>query len=102
MNEVAGLFISFLWLFGALLFWPALKFLVKMAVDKLYLLKWIFWAQVILLIASFSLVQYYKMAGYNDWMHSLMFPYVVGAISWVAVIIALFAMGISSRQKNTQ
>ena len=100
MREIAEFFVSFIWLFGALLFWPALKFLLKVPAEKLKFIKWLFWLQVFWLAVSFSMVQYYRLAGYKDWLHSLMLPYIVGAISWAAVIVALFVIGLSSKSKS--
>ncbi len=102
MKEAAEYFTSYIWLFGALAFWPGLKYLVKVNPNKLTPLKWLFWLQVFWLVVTFGLVQYYKISGYQDWMHGLILPYVVGAISWVSVIVALLATGIRSKLQNRE
>ena len=47
MKELATFFLYGLWVFGALLLWPMMKFLIKVSSEKLRILKWLFWAIVI-------------------------------------------------------
>ena len=102
MKELAEVYISALWVFGALTIWPLLRFGAKISAEKLRILKWIFWLQVFWLAASYGAIQYYRIGGYQDWLHSLMLPYVVGAISWVAVLAALVEMGLQNRKTLNQ
>lgn len=99
MKELAEVYISALWVFGALTIWPLLRYGAKISAEKLSILKWIFLLQVFWLVASYGAIQYYRIAGYQDWLHSLMLPYVVGAISWVAVLAGLVEMGLQNKKE---
>ena len=100
MKEIAIYIFNYFWMFGALLFWPSFKFLLKIPSEKINTLKWLFWLQVFWLVASYATIQYYRIAGYKDWLHSLILPYAVGLISWIAVIIALFFIGFKNKKKS--
>jgi len=102
MKELAEVYIFALWVFGALAIWPLLRFVAKISAEKLRILKWLFWLQVFWLIASYGAIQYYRIAGYEDWLHSLMLPYVVGAISWLAVLAGLMEMGLRNKKRLNQ
>jgi hypothetical protein len=102
VKELAEFYISALWVFGALTIWPLLRFAAKISAEKLRILKWGFWLQVFWLIASYGAIQYYRIAGYQDWSHSLMLPYVVGAISWIAVLVGLVEMGLQNKKRLNQ
>ncbi|MFW2437745.1 MAG: hypothetical protein ACN4GR_00050 [Arenicellales bacterium] len=93
MKDIGELFLIGFWLFGALCFWPVMRFLVKFSVDRLRGLKWQFWLQVIGLAATFGLVHYYRVAGYRGWLHALMLPYIVGFLGWAVALLLLMLMG---------
>jgi hypothetical protein len=99
MIDIATTLASYCWIFGALAVWPTLKFLVGVPSDRLCVLKWLFWLQVFWLLVSFLVVYYYRTAAHPNWLDSLLFPYLVGTISWLTVITALLALIYQSKRK---
>jgi len=97
MKDIGELFLIYFWLFGALCFWPIMRFLVMCSIERLHGLKWQFWLQVIGLAVTFGLVHYYRVAGYRDWLHAQMLPFVVGFLGWVAALLSLMVMGLRRR-----
>ncbi len=99
MKDLATIFINYFWVFGALMIWPILNYWTKVPFEKLRILMWLFWLQVFWLLASYVAIQYYRIAGYEDWLHGLILPYLVGAISWLLVVAGLLEMGFGSNKK---
>ena len=96
MKEMIEILMAIVWLFGSLCFWPIFKFFIKSDSYGVKWFKWQFWFNVFGLVFGFSLVQYYYFIGNEDWLHSLILPYAIGAISWIMAFFILVTIGVSS------
>ena len=83
-------FLSWFWMFGALLCWPVMRFLVRYSPQELQELKWQFWLQIAGLTITYGLVLYFKQTPSHDWLHSLLLPHVVGILGWITALVILF------------
>ena len=77
-------------LFSGLFFWPLFRRWLILGDPRILWLRTVFFGHIILLLASFGLVYFYWASGNRDWLHSLLFPYAVGALSVVASLVVLF------------
>ena len=91
---------SFIVVFGALPVWPVMKFVVRLPPERLCVLKWIFLLQVFWLLVSLAAIHYYHAADMTDWLRDSVYPYIIGAVSWLTVIAALLSLGISRKRKT--
>jgi len=98
MKDIATYIMYFFWVFGALSVWPILKFWAKQPKEKINYIKWLFWVQIFWLIVSYIIINYYRSIGNQDWIHTLILPYFVGAVSWGVVILALLVIGAKSKR----
>ncbi|MGB5540715.1 MAG: hypothetical protein WBO37_11540 [Gammaproteobacteria bacterium] len=90
----------YLLVFGALLVWPILRLRGKLPPDRLCVLKWLFWLQIFWLTVSVLATHYYHMADFKDWLHGAVYPYFVGAVSWLTVLAALLSLYFRSKRKD--
>lgn len=97
MNEVGQTSLLLLVLFGALFFWPVMRFVVKAPEEKIRSLKWQFWLQILGLSSTFALAQYYRVSGYRDWIHAFTLPYLVGVIGWFVALGLIISISIKLR-----
>jgi len=101
MKEYTGTILVCLWLYGALVFWPVMRFLLHFPADKLRELKWQFWLQAVGLTATLGLVRYFRQTPLYDWLHSMLLPYVVGSLGWITALVILLAMAMQGKKSGS-
>lgn len=90
LQEALSVFSALLLLFGALAFWPLVRFGSGIADGPAVLLKWQFYTHIMLLAGSLVLLQYFYVIGHPARMHLQILPYAIGGLSWIAALIILF------------
>ena len=100
MKEATEILIAIGWLFGALVVWPTMRFWIRSEANQVNWLRWQFSFHIVALIAAFCLVQYSYFTGNKDWLHSMVLPYFVGAISWLAALVILFSFRFSRQSSS--
>lgn len=83
---------DFILVFGALLVWPLMRLGCRHSPERFNILKWIFLLQVFWLVTSLLAVLYVHKADTLSWMRDYYYAEIVGAVSWVTVLIALLAL----------
>jgi len=99
-RELSSTGIGYLLVFGALLIWPAMRFGGGLPPERLCVLKWLFLQQVFWLLVSLLVIHYYHHTDIRDWLHGFVYPYVVGAVSWLTVLAALLSLGFQLKKKS--
>ena len=99
INQLSTTGIGYLLVFGALLVWPAMKFGGRLPPERLCVLKWLFLQQVFWLLVSLLVIHYYHHADMRDWLQDFVYPYVVGAVSWLTVLAALLSLGFQVKKR---
>lgn len=94
MREAFDIFTILLLLFGGLAFWPLVRFGAGVAGGASDLLKWQFYTHIMLLSASFVLVQYYHAIEHPDRLNLQILPYAIGGLSWASGLLILFGSGL--------
>jgi hypothetical protein len=100
INALSTMGIGYLLVFGSLLVWPAMKFGSRFPPERLCVLKWLFLQQVFWLLVSLLVIHYYHNADMRDWLRGFVYPYVVGAVSWLTVLAALLSLGFQLKKKT--
>lgn len=100
MNPTLEIAFILTWLFGALVFWPMMRFALNYPPQLLVGFKLQFFIQLIGLVVGFCLVYYYWASGNRDWLHAWIFPYSAGLLGWIAAIVAFCALAAKRREKG--
>ena len=94
MREAFDIFTILLLLFGGLAFWPLVRFGAGVTGGASDLLKWQFYTHIMLLSASFVLVQYYYAIEHPDRISMQILPSAIGGLSWASGLLILFGSGL--------
>jgi len=100
MKEILSTILAVLILFGGLIMWPWMRKVLGVDDRRVKWLKTLFFTHIVLLVASFALV-YYSYLTSPDWLHSLILPYFIGALSLIVSFILLVAGKSGRRDANS-
>jgi small-conductance mechanosensitive channel len=78
------------WIFGGLLMWPWMRAVLERTDRRLRWLKFVFWGHLILISLAFVFVAYASRTYQRDWEYSLIYPYLIGALSLLLSFGLLF------------
>lgn len=81
-----------LYLFGSLLFWPVLRFVIGVKPENITLLKWQFLVQIVGMVLGYGIVYYYWSIGNQDWWMAHMFPQFFSILGWVMALLGLIIL----------